>query len=62
MAEKSTLTRTDRVIAFCSLWIARLVLSVLAVAGALHLTAGIDPMIRYPLAVLFVAFLLKETL
>jgi len=61
MTEKST-SKIDSFIGFCSLWIARLALSVLAVAGELHLLAGVDPMIAYPVTIVSVAFLLKETL
>lgn len=56
------MTRTEKVINFVSLWIARLALSTLAVAGMLHLLGGVDPMIAYPVTFVSVAFLLKETL
>lgn len=55
-------TKADKLIHFVSLWAARIVLSVLAVAGALHLLGGVDPIISYPFAFVSVAFLLKETL
>jgi uncharacterized membrane protein YhhN len=61
MADKST-SKTDRLVGFLSLWIARLALTVLAVAGLSHLLDGVDPMIKWPVTVVSVAFLLKETL
>ena len=60
MADKQT--KSERFIAFVSLWIARLALSILAVAGLLHLLGGVDPVIAYPVTFVAVAFLLKETL
>ena len=54
--------KLDKAVGFLSLWIARLALSVLAVAGLLHLLGGVDPMIAYPVTGIAVAFLLKETL
>lgn len=60
MADKTT--KTDRFVAFVSLWVARLALAVLGVAGMMTLLGGVDDMIRYPVATLSVAFLLKETL
>lgn len=56
------ISKTERAIAFVSLWVARIALSVLAFAGLMHLLGGIDPMIAYPVSFLGVAFLLKETL
>lgn len=61
MADKST-SKTDRFVGFCSLWVARLALSTLAVAGLSHLIDGVDPIIKWPVTVISVAFLLKETL
>jgi len=55
-------TRTDKAIAFVSLWVARLALSALAFFGMMFLQGGEDDMIRYPVSFLAVAFLLKETL
>lgn len=60
MAEKKT-SKLDAIVNFLALWIARLVLAVLAVAGSLHLLEGTDPLIKYPVTIIFVAFLLKET-
>lgn len=60
MADKTT--KFERFVAFISLWVARLALSTLAVAGLLHLLGGVDPMIAYPVALVSVAFLVKETL
>lgn len=60
MADKQT--KVEKAISFVSLWIARLALTTLAVAGMLHLLGGIDPMIAYPVTFISVAFLLKETL
>lgn len=61
MADKQT--KTEKVIAFLSLWIARIALSTLAFAGMIHLIGGsVDPMIAYPISGLLVAFLVKETL
>jgi len=55
-------TRTEKAIAFLSLWIARICLSVLAFAGLMYFLGGVDDLIRYPVSALAVAFLLKETL
>jgi hypothetical protein len=55
-------SRTDRAIAFGSLWVARLSLSVLAFAGMMYLLGGIDHTIAYPVSVVAVALLVKETL
>lgn len=55
-------TKTERAIAFVSLWVARIALATLAVAGLLHLLGGVDPVIVYPVSVISVAFLVKETL
>jgi hypothetical protein len=55
-------SKVDKSIAFVSLWVARLALTVLAFAGMITLLGGIDAEIAYPIAVLSVAFLLKETL
>lgn len=60
MSDKQT--KAEKFINFVSLWVARLALSVLAVAGMLHLLGGVDPMIAYPVTFVAVAFLLKETL
>ncbi len=56
------LSKGERLINFVSLWIARLALATLAVAGMLHLLGGVDAMIAYPVTFVSVAFLLKETL
>lgn len=56
------MTKTEKAISFVFLWIARAVLAVLAVAGMLHLLAGLDAYIVYPVTVVTVAFLLRETL
>lgn len=40
----------------------RLILAVLAVAGVAHLIAEVDPMIKWPLAIVLVALLIKETI
>jgi hypothetical protein len=55
-------SKLEKAINFCALWIARGALSLLAVAGMLHLLGGVDPMIAYPVTFVAVAFLLKETL
>jgi hypothetical protein len=55
-------SRAEKVIAFCGLWIARVALALLGVAGMLTLLGGVDPVIAYPVAVVSVGFLLKETL
>lgn len=60
MADKQS--KSEKFIAWVSLWVARLALATLAVAGELHLLAGVDAMIAYPVTVVSVAFLLKETL
>lgn len=54
--------KIENLINYTSLWVARLALSVLAIAGMMTLLGGVDDMIRYPVSVLAVAFLLKETL
>jgi len=61
MAEKST-SKMDAFVGFLSLWIARFSLAALAVAGLSHLIDGVDPIIKWPVTVVSVAFLLKETL
>lgn len=58
----SQISRTDKAIAFTSLWVARIAISSLAFAGMMYLLGGVDDMIRYPVSFLSVAFLLKETL
>lgn len=60
MADKSS--KSERFINFLALWVARLALATLAVAGMIHLLGAVDPVIMYPVAVISVAFLLKETL
>lgn len=42
--------------------VVRLILAVLAVAGVSHLIAEVDPMIKWPLAIVLVALLIKETI
>jgi len=56
------MTRIEKVSNWTFLWGARVALAVLAVAGTIHLTAGVDSVIQYPLTVAFVALLLRETL
>lgn len=62
MTNNDKLSRGEKIVGVLSLWIARLALTTLAVAGAIHLLGGIDPVIAYPFAGVGVAFLLKETL
>ena len=62
MTDSTKISKGEKVVSFLSLWIARLALSVLAVAGGLHFLGGVDPMIAYPFVAVSVAFLLKETL
>lgn len=62
MTDITRISKSDKIVSFLSLWIARLALSVLAVAGGLHFLGGVDPMIAYPFVAVSVAFLLKETL
>ena len=45
-----------------SLWVARFSLALLSIAGLLHLLGGVDAMIAYPVTLVAVALLLKETL
>lgn len=59
---KDEITKTDKAVAFVSLWVARLVLTLLALAGMMYFLAGIDRAIAYPIAIVTVAFLVKETL
>lgn len=56
------MTKIETAVAFLSLWVARLALATLAVAGMLHLMGGVDPIIAYPITIIGVAFLVKETL
>lgn len=56
------MTKIETLVSFLSLWVARLALATLAVAGMLHLLGGVDPMIAYPITIIAVAFLVKETL
>lgn len=63
MSEKENKpTRGERFVSFSALWVARLALATLSVAGMIHLLSGVDVVILYPVAVVSVAFLLKETL
>lgn len=55
-------SKSEKVIAFVSLWVARFVLAVLAFAGTLHILGGIDQILAYGVSVVLVGFLLKETL
>lgn len=55
-------SKTEKVISFLALWVARFALATLAVAGGIHLLGGVDPIIAYPFVSVGVAFLLKETL
>lgn len=52
----------ERFISFVTLWISRIALAVLAVAGMLFFLSSVDPVIGWPIAVGTVALLLKETL
>ncbi len=62
MAQEKT-SKFETFVGFIFLWIARFALGFLAIAGMLHLLAGeVDPVIVYPVSVLTVAFLLKETM
>lgn len=56
------MTKIETAVSFTSLWVARFALATLAVAGMLHLLGGVDPIIVYPITVISVAFLVKETL
>lgn len=62
MSSQVKISRTDKAIAWTSLWVARIALSALAFFGMMSLLGGLDDMIRYPVSFLAVAFLLKETL
>lgn len=55
-------TKSEKIISFLALWVARFALATLAVAGGVHLLGGVDPIIAYPFVGIGVAFLLKETL
>jgi len=56
------MTKIETAISFISLWVARFALALLAAAGMLHLLGGVDPIIAYPITIVGVAFLVKETL
>ncbi|UOF77990.1 hypothetical protein [Caudoviricetes sp.] len=56
------ISKGEKLISFLSLWVARLALATLAVAGGIHFLGGVDPIIAYPFVGISVAFLLKETL
>lgn len=56
------MTKIETAVNFMFLWIARAILAVLSVAGMLHLLAGVDGFIAYPVTAVVVAFLLRETL
>lgn len=60
MANKTT--KTDAFIAWIALWVSRIALAVLAIAGAMKFLGGIDIVIALPFAFIGVALLLKETL
>lgn len=62
MAKNETTSKGERAISFFGLWVARLALAVLAVAGAKYFLGGVDPVIAWTFAVVGVSFLLKETL
>lgn len=62
MTDKDKIGKGEKLVSFFSLWIARLALATLAVAGGLHFLGGVDPIIAYPFVGVSVAFLLKETL
>ena len=55
------MTKIETVVSFLSLWVARFALALLASAGMLHLLGGVDPIIAYPITIIGVAFLVKET-
>lgn len=55
-------SKAEKVIAFVSLWIARVCLALLSFAGMVSLISNVDPVIAYPVSGIVVAFLLKETL
>ena len=54
--------KLEKLINWVFLWGSRALLALLAVAGGIHIAAGIDPVILYPLSVIFVAYLVRETL
>lgn len=56
------MTRTDKIISYAALWVARGAIAVLSFAGAVQLLGGVDKNISYPIAGILVAFLIKETL
>lgn len=55
-------SKSEKVIAFVSLWVARFVLAVLAFAGCYHILGGVDQVLATGVSVVLVGFLLKETL
>lgn len=55
-------SKVEKVIAYLFLQLARLALATLAFAGMVHLIGGVDPIIAYPISVVSIAFLVKETL
>lgn len=58
----NNITTSEKIINFVGLWVARLVLSTLALAGALSLLSDLTSWIAYGFSIVLVAFLLKETL
>lgn len=56
------ISKMEKFFGWLFLWIARAALAVLAVAGMTYFLGGIDDMIRYPVAIVTTAFLLKEVL
>lgn len=56
------ISKSEKLLSILALWIARIALATLAVAGGIQLLGGIDRLIAYPFVVVGVAFLLKETL
>lgn len=50
-----------KVFSFCILWFARMILAIAAFAGVMYLLDGVDPVIKFPAAIILVALLLKES-
>jgi len=46
---------------FCAVWVARAILAITAFAGIMYLLDGVDPVIKYPAAIILTALLLKES-
>ena len=62
MANEKKVKFTTKATNWVAFWGARVLLAIAAVAGVKHLIAGVDPIIAWPIAIVLVAYLIKETI